>query len=107
MRSEINQTGISTLLYIFNKNMRNAIQGLHVDMNSLKEVKSYIQAGYKVLFLPQYKSFMDFFILTYINYTQSIESGFTFGNFEDTPKIMFLDRILRTSGYIFSRRKPG
>ena len=50
---------------------------------------------------------MDFFILTYINQTQGIESGFTFGSFEDTPKIMMLDRILRTTGYIFSRRKFG
>ena len=57
--------------------------------------------------MPIYKSFMDFFILTYVNQTQGIGSGFTIGSFEDTPKIMLLDRILRTTGYIFSRRKPG
>ena len=67
MRSEISSNGMRALIYIFNKNMRSAIQGLHVDMTGLKAVKSHIQAGYKVIFMPIYKSFMDFFILTYVN----------------------------------------
>ena len=35
MRSEISPHGMRALIYIFNKNMRSAIKGLHVDMTGL------------------------------------------------------------------------
>ena len=38
---------------------------------------------------------------------QGITGGFTFGNFEDTPRIALFDQILRHTGYILSRRKQG
>ena len=33
--------------------------------------------------------------------------GYTFGNLEDTPRISLIDRLLKSCGYIFSRRKPN
>ena len=87
--------------------MRSAIKGLNVDMNGLEKVKANISRGYKVIFMPLYKSFMDYFILTYVHSMQGIESGFTFGSFEDTPKIMLLDHLLKTTGYIKSRRNKS
>ena len=69
MRSEISPNGMRALIYIFNKNMRSSMTGLHVDMTGLAQVKLHISSGYKVIFMPQYKSFMDHFILTYINQT--------------------------------------
>ena len=57
--------------------------------------------------MPLYKTFIDFFIMDYINLTQGIPTGFTFGNFEDTPRIMLFDHIIKTNGYILSRRKQG
>ena len=57
--------------------------------------------------MPLYKSFADFFILMYVNCTQRIKLGFTFGNYEDTPRIRLIDAWLKSCGYIFSRRKNG
>lgn len=57
--------------------------------------------------MPLYKSFADFFVYLYVARTQGIKHGFTFGNFEDTPRIKMIDALLRSCGYIFSRRKIG
>ena len=95
------------VMYLFNKNMRRSIQGLHVDMRGVKMIKTVIQAGYKVVFMPLYKTFLDFFIMLYVNQTQGIPNGFCFGNFEDTPRIRFFDAVLKNTGYILSRRKQG
>lgn len=76
-------------------------------MGSLEVVKKSIKNGYKVILMPLYRTFLDYFVLSYVNHTQGIPSGFTFGNFEDTPRIMLFDHILKNSGYILSRRKQG
>ena len=67
MQSDITSTGIRMVMYLFNKNMRRSIQGLHVDMRGVKMIKTVIQAGYKVVFMPLYKTFLDFFIMLYVN----------------------------------------
>ena len=36
-----------------------------------------------------------------------IPTGFTLGNFEDTPRITVFDKILKSTGYMLSRRKQG
>ncbi len=41
----------------------------------------------RVVFMPIYKSYADPVIMHYINYLEDIELGFTFGNYEDSPKI--------------------
>lgn len=35
-----------------------------------------------------------------------MELGFTFGNYEDSPKIGFVDRLLKRIGAILIRRNP-
>lgn len=107
MKSEINPHGVGALIYMFNKRMRHGMQGLHVDLRGLEVVKSNITKGYKVILMPLYKTFMDYFVLSYVNHTKGIPNSFTFGNFEDTPRIMLFDHILKNSGYILSRRKQG
>jgi len=107
MKSEITPLGARALLYLFNKNMRRSIQGLHVDMTGINVIREKLKAGYKIIFMPLYKTFLDFFILSYVNLTFGIPMGFTFGNFEDTPRIVLFDRILKTTGYVLSRRKQG
>ena len=92
-------------MYAFNKNMRRAMQGLYVDTKGIEMVKSKIQKGYKVIFMPLYKTLIDFFMLTYVHQMQGIPQGFTLGNHEDTPRIVFFDGILRSVGYLTSRRK--
>ena len=47
--------------------MRKAIQGLYVDQKGLNMVKEKISQGHKVILMPLYKSFLDYFVLNYIN----------------------------------------
>ena len=54
--------------------------------------------------MPLFKSFADFFILNYVTLTQGMQPGFTFGCYEDTPRIKLFDTWLQKCGYIFSRR---
>lgn len=56
--------------------------------------------------MPVYKSYGDPLIMHYINYYFDLELGFTFGNYEDSPKIGFVDRLLKRIGTILIRRDP-
>ena len=67
MRSSVTHAGMLTMIWIFNKHMRDKIQGLYVDMQSLKTVKKHIEKGYKIILMPLYKTFIDFFVLVYVN----------------------------------------
>lgn len=70
-------------------------------------VKDLISRNNKVILLPLYKSYLDFFVQMFVYCTQKIKLGYTFGNFEDTPRIGMVDKWLINCGYIFSRRKQG
>lgn len=107
MQSNITLSGLRFGLWYFNKAMTKAIRGLFVDTASVKMVKELISTNQKVIFVPLYKSFTDFFVQLFVMQSQKIEIGFTFGNFEDTPRIEFYDRLIRSCGYITSRRKVG
>jgi len=56
-----------SLIYLFNKNMRRAIQGLYVDMKGADMVKEKLRSGYKIIFMPLYKTFIDYFLLVYVH----------------------------------------
>lgn len=60
----------------------------------------------RVVFVPVYKSYSDPLIMHFINYYSDLELGFTFGNYEDSPKIGFVDRLLKRIGTILIRRDP-
>ena len=100
-------SGTRIFFWYFNKLMRRGIQGLYLDMQSVKMVKELISQNHKVILMPLYKSFADFFIHMYVTCTQRIKLGFTLGHYEDTPRIRVIDALLRSNGYIFSRRKNG
>ena len=87
--------------------MRRASQGIYVDTASVQKVKELIATNQKVIFIPLYKSFADFFVQLFVMMTQKIKLGFTFGNFEDTPRTTFYDNLIRSVGYITSRRRVG
>ena len=36
-------------------------------MQGLNQVKKHIEKGQKVIFLPLYKTFIDFFVMVYVN----------------------------------------
>ena len=60
----------------------------------------------RIVFMPIAKSYGDTLIMHYINYIADIELGFTFGNYEDSPKIGFVNRLLKRIGNIIIRRDP-
>lgn len=60
----------------------------------------------KVVLMPIYKSYGDPLVMHYISYFFDLELGFTFGNYEDSPKIGFVDRLLKRIGTILIRRDP-
>jgi hypothetical protein len=88
MKASITQAGVRTVVWYANKVMRHSLQGLFVDDKSLQRVKDLIQdKKNKVVLLPIYKSFADFFIQTYIFHHFGVGIPFTFGNLNDVPEI--------------------
>ena len=87
MHAYISRQSTAILLWYFNKTMRHAVRGLHVDTAGIERVKDLIDGDNRVVLVPLYKSFGDFFVMQFINYKYGIEPGFTFGNFEDTPRL--------------------
>ena len=59
--------------WFFNKNMRKSIQGLFIDTKSVKMVKNLIAQNHKVILIPLYKSYADFFVQQYVTGTQRIK----------------------------------
>jgi glycerol-3-phosphate O-acyltransferase len=104
MHTRITSAGIRSLIWYFNKTMRIAIQGLHVDERSITRVKQLLSDGHRVVLMPIYKSFADAFIYIYIHNYFNLETPFLLGNYEDTPNIKFFTMWLKRSGYIYSRR---
>ena len=104
MHSRITLVGIKTLIWYFNKIFRHAIQGLHVEENSLQKIKQVLSDNKRVVLMPIYKSFADAFIYTYIHHHYKMDHPFMIGNLEDTPRIKLFESWLKAAGYIFSRR---
>ena len=105
MHAYISDLGTKSLLWYFSKTMRLGVRGLHVDKLGIQKVKSLTTSNNRVVLMPLYKSFGDFFINQYVNYKFGLESGFTIGNFEDQPRFRGIKNgWLHTSGYIFARR---
>ena len=48
--------------------------------------------------MPIYKSYTDPCIMHYVNYCSDQELGFTFGHYEDSHKIRFIDHFLKRIG---------
>ena len=107
MSSKISLNAMRVFFWYFNKTMRKNIQGLYVDDRSVKMVKDLISQNHKVILMPLYRTYIDFFVQMFVMSTQRIQLGFTFGNFEDTPRIRLIDAWLKNCGYILSRRKQG
>ena len=104
MNSKVTIMGVKSIVWFFNKSMRHALQGLHVDVNSLNRVKSLLTQNYKVILMPIYKSFIDPFLNIFIHNHFKLDAPFIFGNMEDTPQIKLFSKWLKAAGYIYSHR---
>jgi glycerol-3-phosphate O-acyltransferase len=82
------------------------VEGLHIDVKGLETIKSVINNHRKtrIIFLPVFKSYADPLLIFYLNYLTDLEMGFTFGNYEDSPKIGFVERLLRRIGCFLIKR---
>lgn len=88
--------GTKALIWFFNKSFRHLIRGLFVEQNSIfANVKQQLEAGNHVVLMPIYRSWADFFVLSYVQVLQGLEMPFTVGNSEDTPRIQLFDAWLK------------
>ena len=62
MHAYISDAGTKALLWYFNKTMRLGVRGLHVDTKGVELVKQLSGGNNRVVLMPLYKSFGDFFI---------------------------------------------
>ena len=92
------------MLYYLNRQFRQVTQGLFVEEPGIERLKKLLAKGERVILLPQYKSFSDQFIILYTLAYYNIEIPFAVGNYEDTPRVNFLDICLRRIGYILAKR---
>lgn len=84
MRSQVTMRGVKSIVWWFNKTMRHALHGLHVDLNSLSQVKALIKTNHTVVLMPIYKSFADPFLSIFIHNHFGMDAPFMFGNQEDS-----------------------
>ena len=67
MRSQITPQSVTIATWLFHKTMRVAMQGLHVDHDSINKVKQHIiQGNQNVVLMPVFKSFADTLLMVYI-----------------------------------------
>jgi glycerol-3-phosphate O-acyltransferase len=92
------------LAYKGEKILRNTLEGLWVNQTGIENLKKLIKDGEHVILIPTYKSFTDLFILQYTFLHHQIQLPFTLGNFEDTPRVYLIDKILKKMGYILIKR---
>lgn len=96
------------MVWAFNKIMRKAVFGINVHEPSvLRTKKVFLESDTRVVLMPIYKSFADFFLQVYCNFHYDLGMPFTFGNMEDTPHIKIFDKWLKQTGYIFSKRSQN
>lgn len=84
-----------------NKSVTRLLDGMHIDMNGLKAIKAMTEQDRKtkVVLMPMFKSYSDLFILHYANYISDIEMGFSFGYYNDSPKVKMIERMAKRVGY--------
>ena len=108
VRCSIEKRHSQGVSWVLSTCMNHLVEGLHVNDAQFKNIKKLIHSDRKakIIFIPVYKSYLDPIIMHYIHHLQDIELGFTFGNYEDSPKIRFVDGFLKTTGTFLIRRDP-
>mmetsp|Transcript_8158 Transcript_8158/g.9821 ORF Transcript_8158/g.9821 Transcript_8158/m.9821 type:complete len:169 (+) Transcript_8158:1717-2223(+) len=104
LQCTIERRYFSPFLWTAGKIFRSLSQGLFVEQSGIKAIKSLMNKNERVVLMPQYKSFADFFIMLYAMAYHGIEPPFCVGNLEDTPHIRLIDMLLKGSGYMMVRR---
>lgn len=84
-----------------NKTVTRLLEGLYIDMKRLKAIKLMTETDRKtkVVLMPMFKSYSDIFVLHFANYVSDIEMGFSFGYYNDSPKVRAIETLARRIGY--------
>ena len=109
VRCSIEKNATKFAFYLEWKIASHMLSGIFVDQVGLDRVKTLLSESRKnkIVFMPVYKSYADTILMHVINYQQDLELGFTLGNYEDSPKAQFVDRILKQTGHFLLRRKEN
>lgn len=107
MHARIKTWGVRSIVWYAYKLARLGLSGLNVEENSMKRVKDLISENNHVVLMPIYKSYADFFLLSYVLYHYGIELPFTFGNLGDMPPGTLFSKWMGDAGYIRSLRKSS
>jgi hypothetical protein len=106
LRCQIEKRSYQFAYYVGTLVAHHLIYGLHIDQGSQERVKALsLNRKNRIVFLPIFKSFGDPILMHYINYLSDLELGYCFGIEEDSPKINFIDSLLRNVGCFFMKRK--
>ena len=95
---------------IVSKAFQHLIDGVYVNSKHLDRMQKMTQLDpdTRVIFLPVYRSFLDPFLIFYVNMIQGLEHGFIFNNSKDTPTAKFVIQNLKSIGSILMRTdQPG
>ena len=104
MHARIDKRYVLPTLWSSGKIFRGLCSGLFVEQSGIGHIKKLMNMNERVVILPQYKSFADLFVLLYTLNQHDIEIPFFVGNMEDTPRIGFIDMLLKGVGYINVKR---
>jgi glycerol-3-phosphate O-acyltransferase len=107
LRAQIEKIPTQATFYMLSKITSQMLEGAHIDQKGLENVKSLLNKSRKtrIVFMPVFKSYADPLLMFYLNYYTDLEMGFTFGNYEDSPKIGFVERLLRRTGCFLIKRQ--
>lgn len=84
------------------------VDEFYIDKKSVMKVHemSLNSRKTRIVLMPIYKSYGDPLLLHYISNFYDFEQGFIFGNYEDSPKLSFIDRFLKGNGHFLIKRDP-
>jgi len=76
------------------KTLRDLFDGVFINDSGIGKVKQLLETKVRVVLMPVYKSYLDFFILIYSLIVNQVELPFTIGNQEDIPNIKLLKDLI-------------
>lgn len=81
MKAKFNTLNVQTMMWLMNKFARRSIKSLYLEMNGLNRVQRLLNdSANRLVFMPVFKSSVDYWILVYITLQQNLELPFTFGS---------------------------
>ena len=104
MRSKITAFGARLLIWNFSKIFRSGIQSLFVDMSGVSRINKLVAEGKRVILLPMYQSYADFFVLFYVQNKVGLPQNFCLAGIDDIPKIKLFKTWVRNCGCILSKK---